>query len=215
MVNYNLSLLSLSPPSSLPRLPPPPSWCGSNSSSCLAFAPTGALSHFYQSITGVVVPTGFFCMFFQSSTCTSCTQNSGAFIPAGSWNMSAVPGVSGLFTGLVLFVIKFYRRMYDRERAVLFSQHSRRLSKRCIRRFVTLIENVVPVEGVTKKADNIPFKVGVVGVTHVGPGRQKYHQRVLQEVRNIRSILKSPPALEAALMSSGLGSGLMMSLAGG
>jgi hypothetical protein len=39
---------------------------GSNSSSCLAFAPTGALSHFYQSITGVVVPTGFFCMFFQS-----------------------------------------------------------------------------------------------------------------------------------------------------
>ncbi|KAF8145146.1 hypothetical protein K438DRAFT_1945188 [Mycena galopus ATCC 62051] len=77
---------------------------GSDSSSCLAFTPTGALSHFYQSITGVVVPTGFFCMFFQSSTCTSCTQNSGAFIPAGSWNMSAVPGVSGLvdFTNLTV-----------------------------------------------------------------------------------------------------------------
>ncbi|KAF8207908.1 hypothetical protein K438DRAFT_2013303 [Mycena galopus ATCC 62051] len=49
----------------------------SGSSSCLAFTTTGALSHFFQSITGVVVPTGFFCMFFQSSTCTSCTQNSG------------------------------------------------------------------------------------------------------------------------------------------
>ncbi|KAJ7223519.1 hypothetical protein GGX14DRAFT_165022 [Mycena pura] len=82
----------------------PLSGSDSSSNSCLAFTTTGALSHFYQSITGVVVPTGFFCMFFQSSTCTSCTQNSGAFIPAGSWDMSAVPGVSGLvdFTKLTV-----------------------------------------------------------------------------------------------------------------
>ncbi|KAJ7431992.1 hypothetical protein B0H11DRAFT_1941086 [Mycena galericulata] len=45
---------------------------GSDSSSCLAFTPTGALSHFFQSITGVVVPTGFFCMFFHFTVeCTT------------------------------------------------------------------------------------------------------------------------------------------------
>jgi hypothetical protein len=37
-----------------------------------------------------------------------------------------------------------------------------------------------------------PYNVGVVGVTHTGPGSQNYLKGVEQEVKKIFSVIKSP-----------------------